>query len=180
MAEQIKTTMTAKEFEALPESENPTELIGGELVVRGAPTIKHQNTVFNVAYFLRNKIQGGKAYIAPVSVKLNDLNYYQPDVLWISNHNTKCTINNDGIDGAPDLVVEVISPGTAKADRGMKFTTYQDSGVGEYWIIEPEEEFVEVWELQSGMYIKLGLFTVSDTFTSPILNAQVPVQDLFQ
>lgn len=180
MAEQTRTMMTAEEFEALPESQHPTELIKGELVVRGSPTIKHQNVVFNIAYMIRNKIPNGKAYVSPVSVKLNDQNYYQPDVLWISNSNTQCTVNNDGIDGAADLVVEVISPGTAKADRGVKFEMYQDSGVREYWIVEPEEEFVEVWELQSDVYIKLGLFTTSDTFTSPTLTAPIPVEDIFQ
>jgi len=180
MAEQIKTTMTSAEFEALPESQKPTELIEGELVVRGAPTVKHQTVVFNIAYLLRNNITNGQVFISPISVKLNDANYYQPDVLWVNGINSNCTIGTGGIDGAPDLVVEVISPGTAKVDRGIKFDVYQDSGVREYWIVEPEEEFVEVWELQSSLYVKLGLFTIQDTFMSPTLTAQIIVKDIFQ
>lgn len=180
MAEQINTTMTAEEFEALPESQNPTELIEGELVVRGSPSVKHQDVVFNIAYFLRNKIPNGKTYIAPISLKLNDKNYYQPDVLWIQANNAHCTIHPDGIDSAPDWVAEVISPDTAKIDRGVKFEVYQASGVAKYWIAEPDEEFVEVWVLQSGVYNKLGLFTVADSFSSPTLNAKIPVKDIFQ
>lgn len=180
MAEQTKILITSEEFEALPESQHPTELIEGEIVVRGVPTIRHQTVAFNIAFLLRSTVKSGKVFIPPISVKLNDKSYYQPDVLWISDNNPNCEIGEGGIDGAPDLVVEVISIGTAKVDRGIKFETYQQAGVREYWIVEPQENFVEVWQLMDAVYTKLGLFTAEQRFTSPTLTKEIPIQDIFQ
>jgi Uma2 family endonuclease len=180
MAEQTKIIITAEEFEALPESQLPTELIEGELVVRGVPTIQHQRVVRNIFKLLDSLVPDGEVFFAPVSIKLNDKSYYQPDVLWISNDNPNCEIGAGGIDGAPDLVVEVISAGTAKTDRGIKFDTYQQAGVREYWIVEPDENFVEVWQQIDAVYTKVGLFTVEQHFTSPTLNLEISVQNIFQ
>ena len=180
MAEQTKIIITAEEFEALPESQLPTELIEGELVVRGTPTIRHQRVVRHVFKLLDGRVPDGEVFFAPVSVKLNDKSYYQPDVLWVSADNLNCEIGVGGIDGAPDLVVEVISAGTAKTDRGIKFETYQQAAVREYWIVEPEENFVEVWQWGDGMYTKVGLFTAEQHFTSPTLHLEIAVQDIFQ
>lgn len=180
MAEQIKKAMTVAEFEALPEVMGIIELLNGHIVQRQSETLLHQHIVGNVILILHQFVPHGQLHILRASVKLDDENYYQTDVLWVADNNTSCTVNDDGIDGAPDLVVEVISPGTAKTDRGIKFDTYQASGVREYWIIEPDEEFVEVWELRSANYIKVGLFSVNDTFASPALTVQIPVQDIFQ
>ena len=180
MAEQIKTIMTVEEFEALPESQFPTELIEGELVVRGAPTIRHQRIVFNIAFMLRSFVLKGEVFIAPVSVKLNTTSYYQPDVLWIAEGNLNCEIGEGGINGAPDLVVGVISDGTAKTDRGIKFETYQEAGVREYWIVEPDENFVEVWQLVDAVYIKVGLFTADQEFMSPTIDKIMLGQEIFK
>jgi Uma2 family endonuclease len=180
MAKQTKILITSEEFEALPESQQPTELIEGEIVVRGVPTIRHQRVVRNIFKLLDNLASNGEVLFAPVSIKLNDTSYYQPDVLWIGDDNPNCEIDEGGIDGAPDLVVEVISTGTAKIDRGIKFDTYQQAGVREYWIVEPEENFVEVWQLIDAVYTKLGLFTVEQRFTSPMLTKEIPIQDIFQ
>lgn len=179
MAEQTRTQMTAEEFEALPESQKPTELIEGELMVRGVPTIRHQRVVRNIFKLLDDKVSDGEVFFAPVSIKLNQANYYQPDILWVSENNPHCDIGEGGIDGAPDLVVEVISAGTAKIDRGIKFETYQKAGVREYWIVEPEENFLEVWQLEGDLFVKIGLFMDDERFTSPTLNLSILTNDLF-
>jgi Uma2 family endonuclease len=67
-----------------------------------------------------------------VSVKFDDDSFYQPDVLWVAAESA-CEITEDGLNGPPDLVVEVLSPGTAQVDRGVKFQTYQKHRVHEYW-----------------------------------------------
>ena len=64
------------------------------------------------------------------------------------------------IDGAPDLVVEVLSPGTAKNDRGYKKSVYESSGVPEYWIVDPLHKFIEVYLLQGGRYVLDNLYTL--------------------
>lgn len=179
MAEQTRIMLTAEEFEALPESQNPTELIEGELVVRGTPKIIHQIMVRQVFKLVDSVVDNGQVLFSPVSVKLNNRNYYQPDVLWVSATNPNCVIGEGGLDGAPDLVVEVISPGTAQMDRGVKFDVYQQAGVREYWIIEPDEAFLEVWQWVDGVYHKIGLFTADSTFSSPVLGKTISLETIF-
>lgn len=174
MAVEITTRLTGAEFEALPESEYPTELLEGELVVRGVPKVDHQRTVFNTATVLRASVSNGEVFIAPVSVRLDAANYFQPDVLWVAESGV-CEITPDGLNGAPDLVVEVISPGTASVDRGLKFRKYQQYGVREYWLVEPDLRFIEVWRLDDGRFVQYGVYEADETFTSPLLNAAIIV-----
>lgn len=178
MVEQIKTRMSAAAFEALPESDYPTELIDGALVVRGSPKVNHQRAVFRLAKLIEAHMPGGEVFIAPTSVKLGDADYYQPDVLWVAE-NSACTVGEDGLDGPPDLVVEVISPGTARADRGVKFQTYQRVGVREYWIVEPDHAFVEVWALREDRYAQQGVYGANETIVSRVLGASVTLTDIF-
>lgn len=178
MTEQVRIRMSAAEFEALPEQSQPTELIEGELVVRGTPTLNHQRVAGNIYDRLRDIVPNGEVFYAPVSVKLDDGNYYQPDVLWVAA-NGACKMNDDGLNGPPDLVVEVISPDTAKVDRGVKFQVYQSSGVLEYWIIEPELAFVEVWSLRDGSFMQMGVFSADETVASPALGQDVVLTGIF-
>lgn len=172
-------TMTADEFEALPERNLPTELINGELVMRGAPSVNHQRLSRNITRMLLNMDLAGELFYAPTSVKLDDRNYFQPDVLWIAAGNTRCTILDDGIEGAPDLVVEVLSPGTAKADRGIKFEQYAAHGVREYWIVEPTLAFLQVWVLVEGVYQHQGVYGADETFASPVLQREITLTNIF-
>jgi Uma2 family endonuclease len=178
MLDKTKTLMTAAEFEALPESQYPTELIEGELVVRGVPKVNHQRVAGNIYHKLRNIVPNGEVFISPLSVKFDDANYYQPDVIWVAE-NSACEINEDGFNGPPDLVVEVLSPGTAKIDRGIKFQTYQQYGVREYWIVEPELAFLEVWQLLNSIFTQKGIYATSESFDSPVLGKNIKLDSIF-
>jgi Uma2 family endonuclease len=104
----------------------------------------------------------------------------QPDVFWVSSENEKCKLRDDGYwYGPPDLIVEVLSPGTARQDKVTKFAIYERHGVREYWIADPVYQNIEVWTLADGRYTRLGLFRVGDTFTSPVLNQPVDVSAIF-
>ena len=172
MAVQTSIRMSAAEFEALPESSFPTELIEGELVVRGVPIINHQRVAGNTYQMLAKAVPNGEVFVAPVSVKFDDANFFQPEVLWVAASST-CEITRDGLNGAPDLVVEVLSPGTASTDRGHKFRTYQAHGVREYWIIEPELRFIEIWQLMNGIFVQHGVYEADESFTSPLLGQTI-------
>lgn len=178
MTDQVKTFLTAEEFRALPESSLPTELIEGELIVRGSPSVKHQIVTGNTFAWLRHNVPGGQVFIAPLSVYLDDGNFYQPAVMWVAP-DSQCYVADDGLNGAPDLVVEVLSPGTAQADRGTKFRTYQRYGVREYWMIDTDLQFVEVWSLVDRHFEQHGIFSADDTFTPPLLDHAVSVESLF-
>ncbi len=71
--------------------------------------------------------------------------------------------------GAPDLVIEVLSPGTARRDKKDKFSLYEKHGVREYWIIDPSEKLLEVWQLRDGRFSRLDVFGPGDPFTSLLL-----------
>ena len=118
MAEQTKLRMTADAFLKLPETNLPVQLLDGWVIRFDAsePTqLTHQNTLGNTAILLKHRVQaiGGKVYIAPVDVYLDDLNVPQPDVIWLAP-DTKCQmVGTQRLSGAPDLIAEVLSPSTA-------------------------------------------------------------------
>ncbi|HRF95478.1 MAG TPA: Uma2 family endonuclease, partial [Aggregatilineales bacterium] len=118
-------------------------------------------------------------YYAPIDVILND-NAVQPDILWISPDNTSCHELNGRLYGAPDFVVEILSPKTSSKDRGVKFDLYEQYGVKEYWIVDPEEEFIEVYTRQDEFLRRQGLYGKGQAFSSKTLNgATVTLSDLF-
>jgi Uma2 family endonuclease len=178
MLEKIRTLMSSAEFEALPESQYPSELIEGELMVRGVPKVNHQRVAFNIASRLRDIVPDGEVFIPPLSVKFDDANYYQPDVIWVAE-NSACEITEGGFNGPPDLVVEVLSPGTAKIDRGIKFQKYQQYAVREYWIVEPELGFLEIWHLVNAIFTQQGVYEADETFQSPVLRKEVKLDSIF-
>jgi len=98
--------------------------------------------------------------------------------LWVAK-DSLCEITPNGLNGAPDLVVEVLSPGTAKVDRGLKFRRYQASGVREYWIVETELGFMEVWWLVNGVFVQFGVYEADESFLSPVLGKEFSLTRIF-
>jgi Uma2 family endonuclease len=146
MVETGKKKFTYADYAKLPEGA-PYQLIGGELVKSPAPTVLHQE--INVTLFqklFQFQRQGkGKAFFAPLDVYLSDTETYQPDLMFITNDRLEI-IKEKNIRGAPDLVMEVLSPGTAYYDLRHKKDVYAEHGVREYWIVDPMERSIEVYE----------------------------------
>lgn len=91
-----------------------------------------------------------------------------------------CQVLEKYLLGALDLVVEVLSPSTAKHDRDAKFRTYQQHGVREYWIVDPAQQTLEAWGLKEGIFHKLGTFAPKDIFQSGVLTqAPIALSDIF-
>lgn len=134
------------------------ELIDGEPVMQAAPSTAHQEVTGNLYLALRQFLKGKpcKAYLAPLSVRLNpqeddsDTTVLEPDIFVVCDEKK---VSKSGCVGAPDLVVEVISPSTARIDRVVKFRKYQQAGVREYWMIDPDTRSVNVNVLHGGMYM---------------------------
>jgi Uma2 family endonuclease len=122
------------------------ELLYGRLPVTPAPTTRHQFIVLALGSLLLEfaKRRGGYAVVAPVDVVLADHSIVQPDVIYVSRE--RAAIVRQRIEGAPDLVIEVLSPATARRDLGEKMRLYAESGVAEYWIVDPESETFEFLE----------------------------------
>ncbi|MBL8155104.1 MAG: Uma2 family endonuclease [Anaerolineae bacterium] len=172
MAERIKTRIPAAEFLELPESNLPRQLLDGEIIDMAAPELTHQDIVLNLGIFFRRveKANGGKTYIAPVDVVLDDYNVPQPDALYLVPGSRCQPQGSRRLQGPPDLIVEVLSPGSRILDRRDKFRLYQRAQVREYWIVDPEERQIEVWQHDGERYARLGdVFLPGETFTSAIV-----------
>src|SRR5262245_20546691 len=106
-----KQRMTAADFENLEESNQIRELIDGELIMAGSPSDPHQDVALSTAGFLKTLIKSGKIKIAPQDLYLDEFNVPQPDVFWGGNEGSQCQLGSrEQWHGAPDLIVEIISP----------------------------------------------------------------------
>lgn len=174
--------MTAADYFQLPETMLPTELINGEFLEMPAPSLTHQDIVLNVAIVLRQlaKTIGGRVWIAPVDVHLDETNVPQPDVVWLADTNPHCVVvETKYLRGAPDLIVEVLSPGTALLDKREKFQLYEKYGVREYWLLHPTEQYAEIWQLQGAIFVRAGVFGLEDTFATSILGQPISMTAIF-
>ena len=185
MMQSTNIRINATEYYQLPEykEHDLIQLINGEVVISMPPILKHQDIVREILIILAliARKLGGKAYDSPIEVRLDDHNIFEPDVLYIQADNLAITQQDvKRIVGAPNLVVEVLSPSTAKFDRQEKYQAYEKCGVQEYWIVDPVYEVVEVWNLsEAGHYIRQGAFADDDSFKSIVLSENISVKAIF-
>ena len=143
--------LTYDDYVTFPDNDGiRKEIIEGELFMSPAPSIKHQLILRNLFRILDKFIVEkniGQLFFAPCDVIFSNINVMQPDILFISNENSKI-LTALNIKGAPDLIVEILSPSTIENDRIYKKLVYEKFGVKEYWIVDPQEEMIEVWALQ--------------------------------
>ena len=136
---------TLADYLAMPEGAPYYEFINGIAHVMASPTSLQQECLGELytemkAFVKKNQL--GKVFISPLDVYLSDEEYYQPDMLFVSNE--RKSIIQERIHGAPDLVVEVLSPSNAYKDLSHKKRMYEEFGVREYWLLDPLEKSVEV------------------------------------
>ena len=130
------------------------ELINGNIVKKQAPSPQHQKAVLKLSKIMDDYSTEkalGEVYISPIDVFFDKYNNTQPDVLF-SKNDRNFIITNNGIEGHPDLIVEVLSPSTFKNDRKEKMELYLKFGVTEYWIVDPKNQSVEVYVLENDVY----------------------------
>ncbi|MDX2139219.1 MAG: Uma2 family endonuclease [Chloroflexota bacterium] len=174
MTDQPALRVSAAEFLARSETNRLMQLIEGEIIDMGSPSPDHQVTVYRTARTVEELVAAldGNFFIAPLDVELDDGTVVQPDVMAVLP-NSKCIIAENRLIGAPDLVIEVLSPGTAQIDRGRKFHLYERHGVREYWMIDLANALVDVWMLKDGRFVLLDVYGRGETFHSPLLGAVV-------
>ena len=146
------------------------ELIDGVVYVTPAPRPVHQLIVTNLIWLLRPVIRGqrlGLLYASPVDVRLSPHDVVQPDVLFIEQERLSI-LTDVAIEGPPDLVVEILSPGTRGRDLGAKRDLYARTGVREYWLIDPDARTIEVLALRAGRYETIAP-DAAGTFHSALL-----------
>ncbi len=147
------------------------ELIDGEFFsLSPSPRPRHQRIAANLFVALRTWVDDhplGTIWIAPLDVHLPTGDIVQPDVMFVSDTNSR--IIQDWIRGAPDLVVEVLSPTNSERDRIVKRDIYAHSGVAEYWIVDDSTKTIEVLVLHGEQYLPHGYFELSDSIESRVL-----------
>ncbi len=174
--------ISADEFATMPDFDAPyAELIEGEIVLAGGASDSHQGKSLDLVRFLSANVQQGTLRFAPLSVRLDEINLFEPDIFWIAPDNTRCALLDERTwSGAPDLVIEILSPSTARRDRDQKYRAYESADVREYWMVEPDADFLEVYLLEDGKFHRLGVYGFGETFESPVLGIAVPVDSLFR
>ncbi len=173
---------TYEDYRRLPDDGWRYEVIAGELYMSPAPEPIHQEYGFEIAVAFRNfgkKHDAGKVYTAPIDVILPGFaSPVQPDVLFIAK-NRLHIVKKGRIEGAPDIIVEILSPGNWIIDRREKFDIYAKAGVREYWIVNPMVRTVELFVLREGRYELIGKYAVGETVRSEALPGfEVKVEDV--
>lgn len=141
---------TVEDIYALPEGQR-AELIDGQIYNMAPPGTKHQDIIFAlsrvIADYIDKKNGNCKIYLAPFAVFLNadDKNYVEPDISVICDRQK---LDDRGCNGAPDWIIEVVSPSTERMDYGIKLFKYRSAGVREYWIVNPRTHTVTVFDFE--------------------------------
>ena len=162
---------TYEDYAALPDDGRRYELVNGVLVMAPAPGTGHQSIVVRLSYylFMHVELAGlGRVFSGPVDVELGPKNVYQPDLVVVLNAHLE-RVAEKKISGAPDLAVEIASPGTAAYDRLTKYEKYAQAGIPEYWLVKPTRRAVEVLVLEHGEYRSLGSFSGQQTLPSRVV-----------
>lgn len=150
----IKPPQTILEvYQNLPEGTR-AQLINNQIIMSPAPSDPHQKVLDKIYRRLGDFVEEndlGETRVAPYDVYLNRRNAYQPDIVFIANANVH-NIKENGVHGAPDLVIEILSPATLHYDKGDKKGEYERSGVKEYWMVDPADKSTEGFSLIDGEF----------------------------
>ncbi len=172
--------LTIADFKKMPADGFRHEIIEGEEFMTPAPNPDHQTIVGNVFRLIANHAAArklGRVFVAPTDVVLSRHDIVEPDVFFISQEQLSI-IGPDNIQGAPALVVEVLSPSTAGQDKGAKLTLYERAGVREYWIVDGASQTLEIREFGSPR--RTRSYKAGQSFQSELLpGLTLKLEDVF-
>jgi Uma2 family endonuclease len=138
---------TYEDYLAFPDDGRRHELIDGEHLVTPAPTPRHQELSVRLVVAIANHLAAhpiGKVYAAPLDIILSDANVVEPDIVFVSREHL-AIVGDSGVQGGPDLVVEIVSPSSRRTDEVTKRRLFDRFAVREYWVVDPEIEVVKVY-----------------------------------
>ena len=183
MATNTRARLTYQDYFDLPDSDDRYELIDGELYMAPAPIPEHQDFLGELYVVIRAFVKEnglGRVFFAPLDVVLSEVDVFQPDLIFVSKERLNI-ITGQNVKGAPDLVVEVLSPSTAQRDRTLKRERYEKFGVREYWIADIVGNTIEVNVSEGDTYSVAGVYGQGDTFQSPLLpGLEIDVSAVFE
>jgi len=178
------TRLTHDDYVNLPDDGRRHELIEGELIVTPAPVTRHQRIARRLLVAIDLHLQAtrtGEVFIAPLDVILSAYDVVQPDLLFVSNE--RRAIVQDWVRGAPDLVVEILSPASRRADEVTKRHLYGRFDVREYWIVDPEVDAIKVYRRAAdGTFPRVAELAAADgdALQTPLLPGfSIALRELF-
>ena len=163
--------ITRHDYALIPVGAPNYQLIEGDLVMAPSPSTSHQDIAGRLYRIIGNFLEThpiGRIFIAPLDVHLTDLNVYQPDLVFVRKEN-RAIIEEHGIEGAPDLVAEILSKSSAKYDLGVKRSVYARTGVVELWIIDPAKRTLALYRLAEDADTPAATYRAKQRFTSTLL-----------
>lgn len=161
--------LTYEDLVEMPNDRNRYELFEGELQVTAAPNISHQATSGNLYFILTGHVRRydlGSVFTAPCDVLLSEISVVEPDLLFVSKERREI-IRSQYIRGAPDLVVEILSPSTSHVDRHIKMQLYARHAVPNFWRLDPDRQEFVAYTLEGGEYRQVTLGSEDDTVSAP-------------
>lgn len=182
--EKMLTYREYREMEFDDDDNFQYELINGELMKKASPTIEHQRLVRKIAFAIEKHLesnQAGEVFFAPLDVVLDEHNVPQPDVFFVGKDKKYILDENEQVViGIPDLIVEILSPGSVKRDRITKKKIYEQFGVPEFWLVDPSYKSVEIFRLTDGAYELADFIEITGLIKSAVLEGfELPLDKIF-
>jgi Uma2 family endonuclease len=184
MARAAHRSWTYEDLLALPDDGLRHELIDGEHYVSPAPTTKHQRVLLKLTLALGNFVErhgSGELFFAPCDVFFSRRDVVEPDLIFVARGG-EAVVAEACIQGAPDLLVEVLSPSTRKIDEGVKLRLFERTGVGEYWLADPGRATVKIHRRAGEALRAVAELSAEagDVLTTPLLpGLEVPLRGIF-
>ena len=182
--ETSKDIWTFEDYLLLPDDGKRYEILSGDLLEMPSPSGLHQLIVSRLVFLLSLWVSTrvpGLILTAPMDVVLeNSADVVQPDLLFIAEDQMQIFDSSGAVHGSPRLIIEVLSPSTARHDRSDKLIAYERAGVHEYWIVNPKAGTIEIYHLDGNEYQLAGEYIQDETPVSPVLGAlEFSVSQLF-
>lgn len=162
---------TVNDYLLLGEIKTPCQLINGELIMSPAPHPRHQRVLRKLFKAFDAANLHGEIFFSPIDLYINSKNVFQPDLVFLSDNNKKF-LTERGIEGPPDLVVEIISPSNSYTDRNQKKNSYLQFGILEYWIVDPGNETIEIYTPEGGLDVPVFFASKEGEISSAILKGR--------
>ncbi len=176
------TKFTYEDYLHFPEDKR-YEIIDGEVSLAPSPDKIHQDISRNLEFILWEFVKKndlGLVYYAPFDVVLSEIDIVQPDLIFVSKER-KLIVTEKNIQGAPDMVIEILSPSSQYKDKVIKAELYKKFGVREYWLIDPQEKQITLYDFGSskGKSSK-AIYTLDEIFESPLLaGLKISLKEIF-
>jgi Uma2 family endonuclease len=178
--------LTYDDFLLFPDDGQRHELIDGEHYVTPCPNTKHQQVSGNLHFLMRLYLEQcpiGKLFYAPFDIVFSKFDVVEPDLLYMSNERAATILTSKHVEGTPELIVEIGSPGTRKRDETIKRRLYERSGADEYWIVDPALDAIRIYRRITNRFepaTELSLES-GDVLTTPLLpGLALPLARIFQ